>query len=78
MLIASTASPFKFNSSVLKAIGEEVTESNEFALLEKLESLAGLKIPNSLTELARKNVRHSGGCSKEEMATAVQKILGIK
>ena len=78
VLIASTASPFKFNSSVLKAIGEEVTESNEFALLEKLESLTGLKIPNSLAELARKNVCHSGGCSKEEMATAVQKILGIK
>jgi threonine synthase len=78
VLIASTASPFKFNASVLKALGEEVTEVNEFALLEKLETLAGFKIPKSLVELAHKKVRHTGVCSKEEMATAVQNILGLK
>ncbi len=78
VLIASTASPFKFNASVFKALGEEVDGINEFALLEKLESLAGFKIPRSLAELAQKNIRHSEGCAKEEMGKVVQKILGIK
>ena len=36
VLIASTASPFKFNASVLRALGEEVNGINEFLLLEKL------------------------------------------
>ncbi len=77
VLIVSTASPFKFNASVLKALGEEANGINEFVLLERLESLAGFKIPKSLAELAQKNIRHSEGCAKEEMGKVVQKILGI-
>ncbi|HBF38199.1 MAG TPA: threonine synthase [Firmicutes bacterium] len=78
VLIASTASPFKFNSSVLGALGEQVTGVNEFLLLEKLEKKAGFKIPASLAELAGKAVRHREVCQKEEMGAVVEKILGIK
>jgi threonine synthase len=77
VLIASTASPFKFNSSVLKAIGEEVAGVDEFKLLERLEELAGLPTPKPLKELAQKTVRHREVCRKEEMGVIVEKILGL-
>ncbi|HBE80539.1 MAG TPA: threonine synthase [Firmicutes bacterium] len=78
VLVASTASPFKFNTSVLQAIGETGLEGkSEFQLLERLEKLAGLKIPKSLAELSHKPVRHKELCRKEEMAAVVEQILGL-
>jgi threonine synthase len=77
VLIASTASPFKFNASVLRAVGQEVTGVSEFQLLERLEKLAGFPIPNSLAALAHKTVRHREVCQKEEMSVVIEKILGL-
>jgi threonine synthase len=79
VLIASTASPFKFNSSVLEAIlGESaVAGVNEFALLEKLAGLSGLEIPAGLKNLDTKTIRHKTVCRKEEMGQVVQELLGI-
>lgn len=79
VLIASTASPFKFNSSVIEAIlGESVvTGVNEFSLLEKLADLSGMEIPAGLKNLDTLPVRHKVVCAKEEMGQVVQKLLGI-
>lgn len=79
VLIASTASPFKFNSSVLEAIlGETaVAGVNEFALLEKLANLSGMKIPAGLKNLDKKTVRHKTICGKDEMGQVVRELLGI-
>jgi threonine synthase len=78
VLIASTASPFKFNASVLKSIGEDgVTGVSEFILLEKLANLSGLKIPKNLSELYQKELRHHEVCQKEEMGNIVEGILGL-
>jgi threonine synthase len=78
VLVASTASPFKFNTSVLQAIGETgLEEKSEFELLERLEKLAGLKVPKSLAELSHQPVRHKELCRKEEMACVVEHVLGL-
>jgi threonine synthase len=78
VLIASTASPFKFNASVLKAIGEEgIIGVSEFILLERLAKIAGLRIPENLSGLSRKTVCHQEVCQKEEMGTIVERILGL-
>jgi threonine synthase len=78
-LTASTASPFKFNSSVLKAISGEksIAGCGEFALLEQLNQLSGLQIPESLKALDRKPVLHKKVCRKDEMGRIVEGILGV-
>ncbi|RCX20138.1 L-threonine synthase [Anaerobacterium chartisolvens] len=78
-LIASTASPFKFNESVARAIfGEsEIEGKSEFQLLDALSEECGLPIPQGLANLDKKTVIHKGVCSREEMAEQVKKILNI-
>lgn len=76
-VIASTASPFKFNSAVLSAIGEDVSGKDEFELLELLEEKSGLEAPKALTELKVKPVRFKEVFDKSEMTGAVYGFLNI-
>ncbi len=79
-IIASTASPFKFNESVAKAIfGDEAVEGkNEFELLGLLAEQCGLDIPVGLDGLSDRAVLHDSVCNKDEMKEQVIKILGLK
>ncbi|MBR5535442.1 MAG: threonine synthase [Clostridia bacterium] len=76
-VIASTASPFKFNEAVLTALGEEVSGKDEFELLDTLNSVSGMEIPASLNELRVKEVRFTDVYEKTEMIDAVYKFLNI-
>ncbi|MCX7747626.1 MAG: threonine synthase [Clostridia bacterium] len=78
-VVASTASPFKFNESVVKAIwgSEAVKGKSEFELLAVLAKEGNLSIPESLKDLDKKDVLHSELCSKSEMKEKVEKILGL-
>ncbi len=68
-VVLSTASPFKFNNSVITAIkGEDaITGKNEFELLDMLAEISGLVIPKGLAELKEKDVRFGGKIEKEDM-----------
>lgn len=76
-VIASTASPFKFNEAVLTALGEDVSGKDEFTLLDDLSGVSGLNIPESLNELRVKEVRFTDVYEKTEMIDAVYKFLNI-
>lgn len=78
-IIASTASPFKFNESVAKAIfGEEaVRGKNEFELLEILSRNCNLPVPDGLKDLDKREIRHRSVCQRLEMKETVKAILGI-
>lgn len=78
-VIASTASPFKFNDSVVKAIfGDKAVEGKtEFELLELLSKECSLDIPQGLRGLDKKEVIHKNVCSKSEMKSEVEKLLGL-
>ncbi len=77
-VIASTASPFKFNEAVLTALGEDVTGKDEFELLDILSEKSGLDIPASLNELRVKDVRFTDVYEKEDMVKAVYGFLNIE
>ena len=79
-VIVSTASPFKFNESVVKAIfGEDSIQSkSEFELLKVLAGKCGLKIPKGLKDLDKKEIKHKTVCDKTEMRAKVEEILKIK
>ena len=79
-VVASTASPFKFPRSVVRAI-EGDTPGNaglsDFELLERLSELTGSPIPRPLRDIGKKEIRHRRICRKDEMRDVVAEILGI-
>ncbi len=74
-IIASTASPFKFNGDVLSALSGETLELDEFRLLEVLSENYDLRIPASLSSLEEKEVRFETVCNKEQMKSVVNEFL---
>lgn len=76
-LIASTASPYKFSSSVLEAIEGSNSELDEYEMVDRLAELSKLPIPSSLAELKNKERIFKDSIGKAEMNDYVLKDLGI-
>ena len=78
-ILASTASPFKFPRSVIKAIHEGDLKNNpdEVQLLDRLSALTGLPVPPPLRGLGDKKILHKRFCRKNEMKNVVAEILKI-
>ncbi len=74
-VIASTASPYKFASSVLGAITDRIPE-DEYAQIDELNRISGLATRKALAELKNKPVRFTGSIEKAEMEETVLKLLG--
>ena len=79
-VIASTASPFKFNRSVAGAIfGEDrIAGMDEFELLDVLSRHCSLPVPAGLAGLAQRPVLHKRICNREDMKDQVMQILDLK
>ena len=71
VILASTASPFKFTSSVLSAIGEKFDGLDDFAQFDKLSLLANKKVPKNLAALETAKILHENICDKDEMPQRV-------
>lgn len=76
-VIASTASPFKFTRSVMRALGREEESADDFALADELSALSGVKIPEAVEGIRKAPVLHDTVCEKDEMADVVKQYLGI-
>lgn len=76
-LLVSTASPFKFTRSVMKAVDSRYASAEDFALTEKLSEIAGVEIPGAISEIRNAPVLHRHECEKEEMKQTVMNFLGI-
>ncbi len=78
-IIASTASPFKFNQSVLIALEDfdYVVGKDEFTLLEELSEKGHMNIPKSLAELKNKPINFETVCDKDEMRQIVSDFLMV-
>ena len=78
LLIASTASPFKFAGSVLTALEYDKVENftSEWDKIRELERLSGKKLPEAAGEIENAKVIHKDICAKDEMKALVkEKIL---
>ena len=73
-IVASTASPFKFCSSVLEALGEADIAQGLDAL-DQLTAKTGQPAPAPLAGLRNKRVRFTQVVEKERMADAVMSLL---
>ena len=78
LLIASTASTFKFAGSVLKALENDKVENftSEWDKIRELERISGKKLPETARDIENAKVIHKDICAKDEMKALVkEKIL---
>ena len=77
-VIASTASPYKFTRSVMKALGADTDGKDDFALADELSALSGVKLPQAVETIRTAPVLHNRVVDAPDMPKAVKDILGIR
>lgn len=76
-VIASTASPYKFTRSVMKALGRDRADASDIDLTDDLKKVSKVDIPDAIKEIKEAPVRHDIVCDIEDMPKEVLKFLGI-
>ena len=76
-VIASTASPYKFTRSVMTAIDSKYQDMEDFALVDALCELSGVKVPAAIDDIRTAEVLHKDVCEIGEMETVVKGFLGM-
>ncbi len=76
-VIASTASPYKFARSVMTAIDDKYDALEEFELIDSLEVISNVEIPNAVEEIRNAKVLHTRECDADKMEETVKEILGV-
>lgn len=77
-VIASTASPYKFSASVLKAVDETKCGNDEFKMVDALMSVTKTDAPAPIKALKGATPRFNNVCEKTEMIDVVLNFLKIK
>lgn len=72
-VILSTASPYKFSSTVLEALGENLSD-DEFENIDLLHKKTGVKIPSEIKKLKDKKILHKTKILKNEIEEEVLKF----
>lgn len=72
-VILSTASPYKFSSTVLEALGENLSD-DEFKNIDLLHEKTGVKIPSEIKKLKNKKFLHKTKILKNEIEEEVLKF----
>lgn len=75
MVIASTASPYKFARSVVNAIKGENNVSDGLQMIDALGSLTGMPEPDAIKEIRHADIRHNGHISVKDMKDTVSGFL---
>ena len=78
MVIASTASPYKFVQSVMTAIDSKYESADEFALIDELKKISGMEIPNAIKEILDAKILHTAECDANQMKDTVKGILKVE
>ena len=76
-VIASTASPYKFTRSVMNAIDTAYDSKTDFELVDALNELSGVKVPQAIEDIRTAPVLHDIVCDKTEMEATVRRILSL-
>lgn len=76
-VIASTASPYKFTRSVMNAIDPAYHVKTDFELVDELNQLSQVAIPQAIEDIRSAAVLHTTVCDKTEMKATVKRFLGL-
>lgn len=75
VVIASTASPYKFTRSVMQAIDPTCDIKDDFELADELSHLSGVRVPRAIQEIRTAPVLHNTVCETEKMREEVERLL---
>ncbi len=76
-VIASTASPFKFTRSVMRAIDGGYDKMTDFELVDELSRIGNIALPKAIEEIRNAPVLHDTVCGVAEMPQTVKRFLGM-
>lgn len=76
-VIASTASPYKFTRSVMTAIDGGYDKMEDFALVDELEKLSKVRVPQAIQEIRTAPVLHKTVCEVGDMPKVVREFLKL-
>ena len=76
-VIASTASPYKFTRSVMKAIDEKYDTMADFELVDALSEISGVEVPMAIEEIRTAPILHDTVVEIQDMKAIVKKFLGM-
>lgn len=76
-VIASTASPYKFTRNVMNAIDKKYDSMTDFELVDELNRISGVTVPQAIEEIRTAPVLHKTVCEVNGMCDEVKKFLGI-
>ncbi len=76
-VIISTASPYKFTKSTLKAIDEKFEKMDDFKLLDELYKISSVDVPLAVKDIDQKPILHDTVCVKEDMPDVVMRFLDM-
>ena len=74
-VIVSTASPYKFPADVLASLGADTKGLDGFDMSRELSKLTRTKVPQQITALETKPIRHTAIANKEALRDAVLEAL---
>ncbi len=74
VVVLSTANPYKFTSTVLESLTGDCSNDG-FSDMENLQKLTGIKPPEALSGLNKKEVLHKTVCGKNQMADTLMDLI---
>ncbi|PKM52270.1 MAG: threonine synthase [Firmicutes bacterium HGW-Firmicutes-7] len=74
-IVVATASPYKFTRSVMLSIDKAYDKYSDFELIDKMEELSHIKVPEAIEEIRSSEILHKSECAREQMKKEVRKIL---
>lgn len=77
VVIASTASPYKFAKAVLASVTDETLPQDEFSMVDELSAKTKTAVPAPLASLKDAKERFSLVCEADEMPNVVTESLGV-
>ena len=75
VVIASTASPYKFTRSVMNAIDPEYDKKTDFELIDDLSKLSNTAVPQAIEDIRSAPVLHKTECDVNEMKSVIAGFL---
>lgn len=76
-IVASTANPYKFSPSILRALQGESGQVDEFAQAFMLSAHTNTRIPQQILALQDQPRRFETSCAKDQIAAFVKKTLDL-
>ena len=75
VVIASTASPYKFTRSVMNAIDPEYDKKTDFELIDDLAKISNVPIPQAIEDIRSAPVLHKTECDVNKMKDVIKDFL---